>query len=166
MIKKQSLRPRAREDLFLFSIFPWIVQIWVSHLTFLCLGFSTSKGVGWLSKFTVSKMPCSTLAVLGWPWMRAPCSELLLKWRGGTQLALTMKSAPDGAEEHEVLSTKQVKEALVVKFARFLEALIFLCLFWKGFCIFYCKIWKLYCDIRNCTEWSHSDGVTSSSAST
>lgn len=48
----------------LSSFSPWNVPLSMSHFAFLCLRFSTSKGVGWSSKAMVSVFLYSTVVIL------------------------------------------------------------------------------------------------------
>lgn len=77
-------------------------------LTFLCLGFSTSKVVGRFSK-TDSKLRIHSVTL--WELKGgAACSELLWK-------VATLESHQDCAVEHVTLNTKQVRGMLGTKFA-------------------------------------------------
>lgn len=153
MIKRWSRRPRAK-GLFLFFLFPWIVQIWVSHLTFLCLVFLPLKG--WdgspdplLLRGRVALQLCSV--GLRWEHRAQSCSG-----SGGGSRWYGPGSLPGWCRGARSKSRK----CWLSKFTWFLEALIFPRLLFKGFCIFQCKMWKLNWDLRNCIEWSHADGVT------
>lgn len=87
--------------------------MWV-FLTFLCLGFSTSKVVGRFSK-TDSKPRIHSVTL--WELKGgAACSELLWK-------VATLESQQDCAVEHVTLNTKQVRGMLGTKFAWFRKTL-------------------------------------------
>lgn len=116
----------------------------MSHLTLLCLIFSTSKGVGWFSSSTVLGHLHLSLC---WDLGRLSRAGLLgsdTTWELGVLWAarLLRPCHRHGAECRR-------SKGRGVKFAQFHEALIFLLLFLKeGFYIFYGKMWTLNMDFE------------------